>query len=584
MQKTAQLSNKCVLLQRYFYNFNCGEHKLYVSPCIIIKNQFIMKKILFAVVLVLTTGSVFAGGLLTNTNQSAHFLRNPALDATTEIDGVYANPAGLTFLTDGFHLSLSNQSVFQTRTITSTFAPFAANNGGDPTKVFKGEASAPLVPSFQLAYKKDRYVISAGFAITGGGGKAVFGQGLPSFEAPVSMLPLSLIANGVNTTTYSVDSYMEGQQYIFGFQLNGSYKINDALSAALGMRLNVANNAYVGHLKNIMINPNQPAFGALYNGSQPVSATKFFTDAATVLSGWSTGATSFVAGLQPIVSGGGGAVLLTNGTSAGLSVTQIAQIQGLLGAAGLTPAQIGAINIQTAQGTLSAAAPVFAGKAAAMTKNAASTADKQLDCTQTGWGITPIISLDYHFEGLNLAAKYEFKSSLNIENKTTTDDTGLYPNGVNTPNDIPALLTLGAEYQVCKKLKVSGGYHHFFDSDAKMANDKQQYINGGINEYLLGSEYSITDALLISAGGQVTRTGVSDNYQSDMSYSLNSYSIGFGGAIKITPQLRLNLSYFFTNYSKWTKESTNYNGTILAGTDVYDRTNKVFGIGLDYKF
>jgi len=65
---------------------------------------------------------------------------------------------------------------------------------------------------------------------------------------------------------------------------------------------------------------------------------------------------------------------------------------------------------------------------------------------------------------------------------------------------------------------------------------------------------------------------------------LNSYSIGFGGAIKITPQLRLNLSYFFTNYSKWTKESTNYNGTTLAGTDVYDRTNKVFGIGLDYKF
>ena len=551
-----------------------------------------MKKILFAVVLLFNLCFVFAGGLLTNTNQSAHFLRNPALDASTEIDAVYTNPAGLVFLTDGFHLSLSNQSVYQTRTITSTFAPFAFSNAGNPTKVFNGEASAPVVPSFQFAYKKDRYVVSAGFAITGGGGKAVFGQGLPSFEAPVSMLPLSLTSNGVNTTAYSVDSYMEGQQYIFGFQLNGSYKINDALSAALGMRLNIANNAYVGHLKNIMINPNQPAFGALYNGSSPVSAPKFFTDAATVLSGWSAGATSFVAGLQPIISGGGGTVLLANGTTAGLNATQIAQIQGLLGAAGLTPSQIGAINIQTAQGTLSAAAPVFAGKAAAMTNNAASTADKQLDCTQTGWGITPIISLDYHCEGLNLAAKYEFKSSLNIENKTTTDDTGLYPNGVNTPNDIPALLTLGAEYKFFNKLKVSGGYHHFFDSDAKMANDKQQYINGGINEYLFGSEYSITDALLISAGGQVTRTGVTDAYQTDMSYSLNSYSIGFGGAIKITPQLRLNLSYFFTNYEKWTKAMDNYDGINktgdrtkdILGTDVYDRTNKVFGIGLDYKF
>ncbi|MDR3653789.1 MAG: aromatic hydrocarbon degradation protein [Paludibacter sp.] len=542
------------------------------------------KKLMLLCYLTLGASTAFAGGLLTNTNQSAHFLRNPALDASTEIDAVYTNPAGLTFLSDGFHFSLTNQSVYQTRTITSTFAPFAGFNAGDPTKTFNGTASAPIVPSFQFAYKKDRYAISAAFAITGGGGKAVFGKGLPSFEAPISMIPLSLTSKGIPTSQYSVDSYMEGQQYIFGVQLNGSYKINDNLSAALGMRLNIVNNAYLGHLKNIMINPNQPAFGASYNGSLPVSAPKFFTDAATVLSGWSAGATSFVTGLQPIVSGGGGTVLLANGTAAGLNATQIAQIQGLLGAAGLTPAQIGAINIQTAQGTLAAAAPVFAGKAATMTTNAASTADKQLDCTQSGWGVTPIISLDYHLDGLNVAAKYEFKSALNIENKTIIDDTGLFPNGVNTPSDIPALLTIGAEYELCKSWKVSAGYHHFFDSDAKMANNRQQFINGGVNEYLAGTEYQINDLFLVSAGLQVTRTGVTDAYQTDMSYSLNSYSIGFGGAVKISPQLRLNLAYFFTNYDKWTKVSANYNGTGLPGTDVYDRTNKVFGIGLEYKF
>ena len=267
-----------------------------------------------------------------------------------------------------------------------------------------------------------------------------------------------------------------------------------------------------------------------------------------------------------------------------MSATQIAQIQGLLGAAGLTPAQIGAINIQTAQGTLSAAAPVFAGKATAMSGNAAATADKQLDCTQSGWGVTPIISIDYHFEGLNIAAKYEMKSSLNIQNKTTVDDTGLYPDGVNTPNDIPAFLSVGAEYDITKSWKVSGGYHHFFDSDAKMANDKQQYINGGTNEYLAGSEYQINDMFLISGGLQISRTGVTDPFQSDMSFNLNTISYGFGGAIKITPKLRLNLAYLFTNYSNWTKKSTNYNGTTLAGSDVYGRTNKVFGIGLDYRF
>jgi long-chain fatty acid transport protein len=444
----------------------------------------------------LATSSAFAGGLLTNTNQSVHFLRNPARDASTEIDAAYTNPAGLTFLTDGFHLSLTNQSVFQTRTITSTFAPFAAYNDGNPTKTYNGEAAAPIVPSLQFAYKNDSYVISAVFAITGGGGKAVFNHGLPSFEAPISMLPISLTANGLPTTSYSVNSYMEGQQYIFGLQLNGSYKINDAFSGALGFRLNIVNNSYVGHLTDIQINPQHPL---LNPDGDMISATTFFTNAS-------------------------------------------------------------------------------------MATSAAATADKQLDCTQTGWGVTPIVSVNYRLNRLNLAAKYEFKSALNVQNNTIIDNTGLYADGVNTPHDIPAYLAVGGEYEWCKKWKVSGGYHHFFDSDAKMANNKQQYINGGISEYLFGSEYKVNDLFLVSAGAQITRTGVTDAYQSDMSFSLNSYSVGFGGAMMITPDLRLNIAYFFTNYSDWTKTSTNYNGTTLSGTDVYSRTNKIFGVGLDYKF
>ncbi len=541
------------------------------------------KKQIFLFYTVLGTSSAFAGGLLTNTNQSAHFLRNPALDASTEIDAVYSNPAGLTFLSDGFHLSLSNQSAFQTRTITSTFAPFAGY-GGSNTKEYGAKTNALIIPSIQAAYKMDRFAISAGFGVVGGGGVAQFGTGLPSFEAPVSMIPVSLSANGVNTTSYSLDQYMEGKQYTFGVQLNGSYKITDHLSGAVGFRFNLMSNAYKGHLTNIMINPNQPAFGVAYNGSSLVSAPQFFSNAATVLTGWSAGANSYVAGLQPIVSGGHGTVLLSNGTSAGLTTTQIAQIQGLLGAAGLTPSQIGAINIQTAQGTLNADAPVFAGKATAMTANASATADKQLDTQQSGMGITPILSLNYNIDRLNVAVKYEMKSTIMLTNKTTVDNTGMYADGAQTPSDIPAYLSAGADFNITNNWKVSGGYHHFFDSDAKMANDKQQFINGGVNEYLAGTEYKLNKMFLVSAGFQLTNTAVTDQYQSDLSFSLNSYSVGLGGAIDVTPKLRINLAYFFTNYSKWTKQSANYNGTTLAGTDAYNRTSKVLGIGLEYKF
>ena len=542
-----------------------------------------IKILTITALLVFATSSLFAGGLLTNTNQSVHFLRNPARDASTEIDAVYTNPAGVVFLSDGFHISLNNQSAFQTRTITSTFAPFAGY-GGNATKEYGAKTNSPIVPSIQAAYKKDRFAISAGFGVVGGGGVAAFNKGLPSLEAPVSMIPLSLTTNKIPTSSYSVDQYMEGKQYTFGVQLNGSYKITEHLSAGVGVRVNLVSNAYAGHLTNIMIKPNQPAFGASYNGSTLVLASKFFTDAATTIRGWATGATSYVAGLQPIVSGGGGTVLLSNGTAAGLSAAQIAQIQGLLGAAGLTPAQIGAINIQTAQGTLAAAAPVFTGKADAMTASASGTADKQLDTKQSGMGFTPIFSLNYNTDRVNVAVKYEMKSTITLTNKTTVDNTGMYADGAKTPNDIPAYLAAGADFKITDNWKVSGGYHHFFDSDAKMANDKQQYINGGINEYLLGTEYKFGKRFLLSAGGQLTRTAVTDDYQSDLSFSLHSVSVGFGGAVDLTENLRLNLACLLTNYSDWTKTTANYNKTNLTGTDVYARTGKTFGIGIDYRF
>ena len=89
---------------------------------------------------------------------------------------------------------------------------------------------------------------------------------------------------------------------------------------------------------------------------------------------------------------------------------------------------------------------------------------------------------------------------------------------------------------------------------------------------------------LVSAGGQITRYGLGDGFQSDLSFSVNSYSLGFGGAVNLSKNVQLNVGYFFTNYSDYTKASANYNGTGLAGTDVFSRTNKVFTAGIDFSF
>lgn len=512
---------------------------------------------LAAFAILLNTTASFAGGLLTNTNQSVHFLRNPARDASTQIDAVYTNPAGLIKLGEGFHFSFNNQSAFQTRTITSTYSPFSGL-GSNETKEFEGKASAPIIPSLMGVYRIGDWALSGSIAVSGGGGKATFNHGLPSFESSIAAIPVMLSVNGIPTTQYSVDQYMKGSSFIYGAQLGGTYKINEMFSAYGGFRLNIVNNGYEGHLKNISINPVHSTINP--TGSMML-ATDFFNAAAGL-------ATDVVNSLNPIVSGGAGNYTVAQLIAAGqLSETLANQLKAGLG----NPDNFNSMTIENVR-------TAYATSAEGYRQNAASVADKNLDCTQSGWGISPILGFNFSYNKLNVGIKYEFKTKLNVENKTKIDDTGLFKDGVNTPHDIPALLTIGASYQILPSLSASVGYHHFFDSDSKMADNKQKDA-GSTNEYLAGLEYRINRLFLVSAGGQITRYGVGDTYQKDLSFAVNSYSVGLGGEITVSPKVKINIGYFWTNYSDYDKVPG-------AGTskDVFSRTNKVFGAGVDFSF
>ena len=75
-----------------------------------------MKKIVLSlIVFTMTSVSALAGGILTNTNQSVLFLKNPARDAAIGIDGVYSNPAGVAFMPEGFHIAFNWQYAHQTQ-------------------------------------------------------------------------------------------------------------------------------------------------------------------------------------------------------------------------------------------------------------------------------------------------------------------------------------------------------------------------------------------------------------------------------------------------------------------------------------
>ena len=209
----------------------------------------------------ISTATAIAGGLLTNTNQNAAFLRQLSQEAVIDITGAYMNPAGVAFLKKGFHLSLNIQNAKQNRDITTTFPLFKSNiSNPNPTHKFEGDAKAPVIPSFQAAYVADRWSVGACFALMGGGGKCEFDNGLGSFESLYS----SQIISGVNGALqaanmaehlsfggYDMNAYMKGRQYFFGVTLGGTYKITNNLAAYVGLRGVIASCNYNGWVTDI---------------------------------------------------------------------------------------------------------------------------------------------------------------------------------------------------------------------------------------------------------------------------------------------------------------------------------------------
>ena len=461
------------------------------------------------------SAAAIAGGLMTNTNYHIAFDRMMARGASMEIDAAYSNPAGLVWGHEGLQLSLNFQKPWQNRDIETSIPGFL---GSDFNKKYEGVASAPIVPAFFAAYKKDRWAVSAMIGIVGSGGFVKYDDGIPMLNVPIMTKLFATNPMLKADETYAIDSKMEGKQYIFGGQLNFAYKITDFLSAAVGVRANYYDGFNRGHVIATATNP--LIIGAL----------------------------------------GGNAEL---------------------------------INLQ-------------------------------LDCPQTGWGYTPIVSLAFHDGPLTISARYEFRTKIETTNNTEallvngTDVKALaeakgatatiaaltpqlgadmagklaaYMPDEKTRYDMPAMLSVALGYEFTNKLRATAEYHFFDDKNAKMAGNRQDELTGGTNEYLLGLEYDINDKFTISCGGQRTDYGLSDNYQMNTSFACDSWSVGLGGAWNVTDKIRLNAGYFCTIYSNYDKAfaagtpgAGGYYSTGFGATETYSRTNHVIGLGVDYKF
>lgn len=449
-----------------------------------------------------------AGGLVTNTNQSIHFDRMFARGASTDIDAVYTNPAGTAFMDDGIHLSLNVQTVKQTRTIDTDFALF--ENGRKP---FKGRTFVPVYPQAYAALKRGDWAFSLALTAIGGGGQCEFKQGLPSFEASIAGIPALLTQQGIQTSRYQTDIYLNGEQFIYSVQAGASRRVSGHVSAYMGVRLNWVSNHYDGHIRSIRINP-------LFSGNpgaEMIPAPEFFQTLS-----------SMTASSDPAVS--------------------------------------------------------------AMAKAyAQATSDMALDMDQHGFGITPVLGADIRAGRWNFGLKYEFNTDIETKNKTAVNTLPAgkkepYDDKVETAADIPSVFTFGAQYAVRENLRAAVGFHHFGDRHANLPDNREDLIDHGINEYLWGMEWDCAKRLTLSCGMQFTQSGVKDEYQSELNFSLSSFSYGFGGAYRLSPAATVQFGYFCTKYDTWRVSTASYNGSGLPGRNSYDRTSDTFGLGVDFSF
>ena len=515
-----------------------------------------MKKILFPlVVFMMTTVSALAGGILTNTNQSVAFLKNPARDAAIGLDGVYSNPAGVAFMPEGFHLAINWQYAHQTRTITSTDEMFrmGRKNEGNNVKKFEGVADAPFIPSVQAAYNKGKWSYQFNFSMPGGGGACEFDKGLGSFERAVGAIAGMLRQNGFDVQGYDMDAYMRGRQYYFGFQLGAAYKINEHWSVYGGLRALYGDASYRARLSHINVVT-------------------------------SAGVVDFGEFLETNI----------NDINRQIGGAQ-AQLQMAAQSGMYTQEQLAAMQAQAAPQLAAAEAGLQTLYKLHRYGNGVN-----LQSTQTGFGIAPVIGVDYKVGDFNFAVKYEFNTEMKMKNHSTLEEPlkisgpmanfpgianiNKFENNTKVNEDTPAMLSVGAQWSPIPVLHLNAGYHHFYDKNASWYNDCQKLLDSGTDEYLGGVEWDATEKVNISCGFQITRYGLTDEYMNDMAFVVNSYSIGAGISYKVSNKVTLNAAYFQTNYGDYKKvEATDANGNVTKG-DTFTRSNRVLGLGCQIDF
>lgn len=535
-----------------------------------------------------SSSATFAGGLLTNTNQHVAFNRMMSREASIGIDGVYYNPAGVVFMGEGSHLAINWQAAWQTRTINNDYKLFTKNvNNPTTPRDFKGKAVAPVIPSFQYAYNKGRWSLQGNFALTGGGGKCTFDNGLGSFEKIVSETAMGAIGlagaidHAANVLlvpgyvrpdhtidrdkfipmftsdgafgskgSYSFNSYMHGRQYYFGLSAGAAYKVTDNFSVYAGLRGIYATCNYYGYVEDIKVG-NMPLYQVLDPSKENSANIELSCDQSGIgftpmlAVDYKTGRWNFSAKYE----------FKTRMRLKNKSVNQLPSIGNLDD------------NLKNQMNKLFTGTFMAAGmpQEQAMIK---------AELTSTA------VLEDQTVKATTAGLKQQFDSKIDKA-------IGEYADGKKIAGDIPSLLTVGVGYSPIDELRINVGFHWFDDYNATSYNNRNKLLKKrGTLEFNAGVEYDVNKKITVSTGWQNTNYGLTDEYMDDKSFVVGSNSVGLGGVYHITKKLDFTVAYFHTfyNHVKTSEEVTLAPGKTVTYNSDYTRNNSAFAAGVNITF
>lgn len=463
--------------------------------------------------------------LITIPNQSAHFIRMPSRESSTEIDAVFQNPAGLVRLEEGFHLSINNQFVRHNTKVSSDYEYL-----NQVPNDYDGKVRAYFFPSIMGAYKMNKFTFSGGIFLVGGGGGAAY-ENLPSADmgiadvGPALNIALLNSVNGQvftdtgfdpgynNITGYDFDFYSNGVAYYPGYQLGASYQFNNYVAVGLAGRYVSSTIKSEGHVKDIQINV--PEYGGLQ------SPTTYL---------------NFLSGRPDISNSNRGLLKITAGVYENLSGDRYISV------------------IQKGYGFT----PIFSVHS------------------------TP-------FEKLDVALKYEHATKVILKTKVIDgkDGEGQYTDGEEIRADLPAFISGGAKYQLTPRLLTAVGSRYFFIKGANY-NGREKLVKRNYFEVDMALEYDITNDVLISGGYTFNKSTVDKNYQNEVDYSLPGHTFALGGAYNFNEDIRVNLGVLFTKYNKDTQSyehvfaNRNVEADPIPYNMTFDKNVLLIALGIDF--